>query len=142
MVSPLFLQLELVLVKEMNCHLQELSANPHYVIVISAPMCLPVLTHNGALCSHRQKNPHTAHTQQLTMAPIPKRRKKSPPLILAAPTPVPGPLIAAAKVPEAVAAKAPEAAVAKVAATHRAHPAWLTHPEGIVIEIVGITACN
>ena len=90
------------------------------------------------------------------MDPIPKHRKKPPPVILAAPTPPPVPLIAAADAPEAMVAKAlaptpvllnavvnePVAPATKVAAVCRAHPAGPTHLEEIVIESIGITACN
>ena len=75
------------------------------------------------------------------MDPIPKHQKKLPPVIVAAPAPPPVPLIAAAHAPEA-AADEPDAPSAMVAAAHHAHPVGPTHPEGIVIEIVGITACD
>jgi hypothetical protein len=75
------------------------------------------------------------------MDPIPKRQKKLPPVIVAAPAPPPVPLIAAAHAPEA-AADEPDAPSTMVAEAGRAHPAGPTHPEGTVIEIVGITACD
>ena len=76
-----------------------------------------------------------------TMDPTPKHQKKLPPVIVATPVPPPTPLIAAAHAPEA-AANEPDAPSAKVAAESHAHPAGPAHPEGIVFEIVGITACN
>ena len=75
------------------------------------------------------------------MDPTPKCQKKLPPVIVTTPAPPPTPFIAAAHAPEAV-ANEPDAPSAKVAAASRAHLAGPTHPEGIVIEIVGITACN
>ena len=87
--------------------------------------------------------PNKTPTQPRLFAidPIPKRQKKLPPVIVATPTPPPAPLIAAAHAPEGTADE-PDAPSAKVAAVHRAHPAGPTHPEGIVIKIVGITACD
>ena len=92
------------------------------------------------------------------MNPIPKHRKKPPPVILAAPKlpAVPVTLIVATNAPEAIVAKLlphtpillsaaavePEAPAAKVAAARCAHLAGPTHLEGIVINIVGITVCN
>jgi hypothetical protein len=77
------------------------------------------------------------------MYPIPKRQKKLPPVIVAAPAPPPIPLIVVAHAPETTANEPdPDAPSAMVAAAHRAHPAGPTHLEGVVIEIVGITACN
>ncbi len=87
--------------------------------------------------------PNKTPTQPRLFAidPIPKRQKKLPPVIVATPVPPPAPLIAVAHAPEATADE-PDAPSAKVAAVHRAHPAGPTHPEGIVIKIVGITACD
>ncbi len=41
-ISPLFLQAELVCIREMDCPYQELSVDPHYVI--GAPMCITICT--------------------------------------------------------------------------------------------------
>ena len=76
-----------------------------------------------------------------TMDSIPKLQKKLPSVIVAMPAPPLASLVAAAHAPEAAADEA-DAPSAKVAAASHAHPAGPTHPKGIVIEIVGITACD
>ena len=59
-VSPIFLQLELVWVRELNCHLQELSANPHYVI--GAPMWVMLSTLVHIVHIEQNKSSHNPHT--------------------------------------------------------------------------------
>ena len=111
-----------------------------------------------------QKNSSTTHTQPLAMAPIPKRRKKSP-VILAAPAPIPlaavpapvsliavptpVPLPAApAPIPVVVVMAPPPTPVPlipavagrappQVRAPTQAEGTDLIHPLGILVEIIG-----
>ena len=127
----------------MDCCLQELSANPHYVIGV--PMCLPVHTLVHLVHIEQKNTAHTSHKTPCANAPIPKCRKKSSPVILVASVPALTPIMAAAApapVPLVAAAKAPEAAAAKASTTHPTHTEGPTHPMGIVIKIVSITNCN
>ncbi len=70
-ISPLFQQIELVCAREMDCPLQELSADPHYVI--GAPMYATVCTsvpsvHNINSRTTTRNGPHPQVPEEVLAA--------------------------------------------------------------------------
>jgi hypothetical protein len=118
-------------------------------IIVATPVPPPapliVAAHGAPEAAANEPDPPVALTKRtwLTKRPYKRQKKSLQPAAAPAPTaaPPPAPIIVAANAPEA-AADEPDAPSAKVAAASGAHQVGPTHPEGIVIEIAGITACN
>ena len=98
-----------------------------------------ILGHTKRPYKHQKKSLQPAAALAPTAAPSPAPAPA--PTAAPSPAPAPAPTAAPPPAPLIAAAHAP-APSAKVAAASRAHPAGPAHPLGIVIEIVGITACD
>ncbi len=120
---------------------------PPIIVAMPAPPPAPLIAaaHGAPEAAADEPDPPVAVAERTWLTKRPYKRQKKTLQPAAAPAPTAAPpsalLIAAAHAPEA-AADEPDAPSAKVAAASRAHPAGLTHLEEIVIEIIGITACN